>query len=202
MEQCIFPFEVFLCIVEHLPDAVVASLWCTGRELHGMTKLFNKRVLPTLRAHQWVTFLQWMHGNRRCTAFTMQLHAGPLLESMGTIVAKPSDTDEKSFSAESVTGLLHHITFDTGVFARYHLTEFGDYWFDFALHWDRDKNDLCRRMEMIVYYDRDRLRRSDTILVSRVVYWSFPRKCVEIFGTVIDRGNERKLPFPIFPVII
>ncbi len=47
------PFELYLKIVEYLPDHIIFSLWNTGRELHSCDSLYNHRILPHLRILQW-----------------------------------------------------------------------------------------------------------------------------------------------------
>jgi len=43
------PPELFVKIVEFLPDEVIFNLWCTGRELHGIKSIYIQKILPYIK---------------------------------------------------------------------------------------------------------------------------------------------------------
>lgn len=43
------PFELFIKIVEFLPDDVIFKLYQTGRELHGIRSIYIEKILPHIK---------------------------------------------------------------------------------------------------------------------------------------------------------
>lgn len=153
------PFEVYLHMVEYLPDAKLLELWCTGRELHAYKWLYNKRILPQLRLRQWHTFLHWMH---RCGERTIHLtlDAGPV---QGLYIATKCDTfDVPNFPAF----IIHRICIDAIISVMYEKEPCGSIVFSF--HWDDNGGALTA----LIGYRNDDLGRKDEVRVMCFEYGS------------------------------
>jgi len=75
----LLPPELFVKIVEFLPDEVIFNLWCTGRELHGIKSIYIEKILPHVR---FQTFIKLENMQKD---FYVQIDDGGILKNYGIV---------------------------------------------------------------------------------------------------------------------
>ena len=176
-EKPAFPFEVFVRIVDFLPDSVVYALWCSGRELHSLRELYNERILPFGRVAQWHKLCIWRRELLTKNAqIAVSIKDGAFLESMSPFIMR-LDAPDNASSAKTFHGKLKRARVVYSLMPLFdfhlHLRHFADVMFDF----DR----VDEPIRMVLYYN-DSIERYEELVISRIVYWRWTNR-IEITGT-------------------
>lgn len=88
MTPLLLPPELFVKIVEFLPDEVIFNLWCTGRELHGIKSIYIQKILPYIKK---TTLLKLENYQK---SFYIEIDDGGPLKDFGIIKCNLNIVDD------------------------------------------------------------------------------------------------------------
>ncbi len=183
MEGANIPFDVFMMIMHFLPDSVLYALWCTGRELHSQTRLYNERILPCVRLAQWHKLCAWRHAVRARGEFAhVAVRDGAFLESMSPFQLR-FDTFDGISGNLSGTLLRPRAVYSFLPLILMHIRP--DYFADASFEFDLDNP-----IRLVIYY-ADNIERFEEFAISRIVYLRWANR-IEVVATRCKAGYLNK----------